>query len=55
MDLAESLLERLQRLEPSLQAWVTVDREEVLGAARERDSELHPGARSALSTGSPWA
>ena len=43
VDLAESLLERLQRLEPSLQAWVTVDREEVLGAARERDSELTSG------------
>ncbi len=31
--LAQSLLSRIDRLEPALQAWVTIDREEVLGAA----------------------
>ena len=32
--LAQSLLERIDALEPALQAWVTIDREQVLGAAR---------------------
>ena len=31
--LAQSLLERIDALEPTLQAWVTIDREQVLGAA----------------------
>ncbi len=38
--LTESLLSRIERLEPSLRAWVTIDREKVLGAAQERDREL---------------
>ena len=38
--LANALLDRIDRLEPSLRAWVTVDREDVLGEARERDREL---------------
>ena len=38
--LAQSLLSRIDRLEPALQAWVTIDREEVLGAAQERESGL---------------
>ena len=40
LDLAESLLARLGRLEPDLRAWVTIDREGVLEAARQRDREL---------------
>ena len=38
--LAEALLDRIQRLDPILKAWVTVDREEVLDTARQRDKEL---------------
>ena len=38
--LAQSLLARIDRLEPALQAWVTIDREEVLGAAQQRESDL---------------
>ncbi len=38
--LAESLLDRIERLEPTLRAWVTIDREDVLGAAQQRDREL---------------
>ena len=38
--LVESLLQRNDRLEPALNAWVTLDREELLNKARERDAEL---------------
>ena len=38
--LAESLLDRIERLEPTLTAWVTIDREEVLSVAQQRDREL---------------
>ena len=38
--LAESLLDRIGTLDPTLKAWVTVDREAVLGVAEERDREL---------------
>ena len=38
--LAQSLLERIDALDPSLRAWVTIDREEVLGTARELELEL---------------
>ncbi|MFB3120149.1 MAG: amidase [Stenotrophomonas maltophilia] len=40
MTLAQSLLNRIDRLEPELRAWVTIDREEVLNAAKQRESEL---------------
>ena len=38
--LAESHLSRIERLEPNLKAWITIDREDVLGTAQERDREL---------------
>ena len=38
--LVESLLQRNDRLEPALNAWVTLDREELLNNARDRDTEL---------------
>ena len=38
--MVESLLSRIEGLEPTLKAWVTIDQEEVLGAARQRDREL---------------
>ncbi len=41
--LAESLFGRIDALEPSLQAWVTIDREQVLSEAREREQEAEQG------------
>ena len=41
--LAEALLDRIQRLDPDLKAWVTVDREDVLSVALQRDRELEAG------------
>ena len=43
VDLAQSLLERIDALEPALQAWVTIDREQVLGEAQEREDEAQQG------------
>ena len=42
-DLAQALMERVESLDVSLQAWVTVDREEVLSEARRRDEEMASG------------
>lgn len=41
--LAESLLDRIDKFDPELKAWVTVDREDVLGAAREREIDQERG------------
>ena len=38
--LAESHLNRIAQLEPGLKAWVTIDMEDVLGTAHQRDHEL---------------
>lgn len=38
--LVESLLDRIERLDPTLKAWVTIDREEVLSVAQQRDREI---------------
>ena len=43
-DLAEALLERIERIDPALQAWVTIDREDALSEARSRDEERASGA-----------
>ena len=40
---AEALLERIDTYEPALQAWVTIDREEVLDTARQRELQLESG------------
>ena len=40
VDLANSLLDRIDALDPVLKAWVTIDREEVLSTARQRELEL---------------
>ncbi len=48
MTLAQSLLNRIDRLEPELRAWVTIDREEVLNAAKQRESELDGGSLGLL-------
>jgi len=42
--LAESLLDRINALEPSLKAWVYLDREAALLEARRRERELDSGA-----------
>ena len=43
VELAEALLERVEAFDPALQAWVTVDREDVLTEARRRDEERAAG------------
>ena len=43
--LAQSLLGRIEKLEPTLKAWVTIDREDVLSAAQQRDDEVETGRR----------
>ena len=40
VSLVESLLDRIDRLEPSLRAWVTIEREELLDAAHQCDTLL---------------
>ena len=44
LDLARSLLDRIETLEPSLKAWVYLDRNAVLAEAEARDRELAGGA-----------
>ena len=41
--LAESLLARIDALDGDLRAWVTIDRDAVLSAAREREAEVQRG------------
>ena len=43
VDLATSLLSLIDELDPKLHAWVTIDREDVLGAAHERDRRADQG------------
>ena len=43
VELAQALLERIETFDPALQAWVTVDREDVLTEARRRDEERNAG------------
>jgi aspartyl-tRNA(Asn)/glutamyl-tRNA(Gln) amidotransferase subunit A len=43
VDLAESLLKRIDLLEPSIQAWVTIDRGKVLEEARRCEKEISRG------------
>ena len=40
VDLVQSLLDRIDTLDPALKAWVTIEREEVLNSAQQRQSEL---------------
>ena len=44
VDLAESLLDRIERLEPGLTAWVYLDREAILTEARKKSEEVKSGA-----------
>ena len=53
VELAESVLGRVDDLEPDLQAWVTIDREDVLTAAKDRESDLQSGRATGLIHGVP--
>ena len=53
MALAESLLARIAALDGDLQAWVTIDRDAVLSAAREREAEVQRGDPLGLIHGVP--
>ena len=43
VDLAQSLLDRIEATDQDLKAWVTIDREEVLSNAKEREDEARQG------------
>ena len=43
VELAQSLLDRSDRMDGELRAWVTIDREVVLGTARQREAEVEQG------------
>src|SRR5262245_5683756 len=43
VEYAESLFRVMDRIEPRVQAWVTVDRERVLAEARELEAEVRKG------------
>ena len=51
--LAESLLSRIDVLDGDLQAWVTIDRDAVLSAARQREEEVQRGDPLGLIHGVP--
>ena len=51
--LAESLLARIDALDGDLRAWVTIDRDAVLSAAREREGEVQRGDPLGLIHGVP--
>ena len=53
VEVAQSLLERMDALEPQLEAWVRVDRETVLADAQQRQDELESGAATGLLHGVP--
>ena len=51
--LAESLLARIEALDGDLKAWVTIDRDAVLSAAREREAEVERGGPTGPIHGVP--
>jgi len=53
VDLANSLLERIDDTDKELQAWVTIDREEVLTIAKQREEEAKEGKTRGLLHGVP--
>ena len=53
VEVSQSFLERMDVLEPSLDAWVRVDRETVLSDAQERQAELESGAATGPLHGVP--
>ena len=53
VEFAESVLQRIDALDPALTAWVYVDRESVLLEARSKEAELASGASPGLLHGVP--
>ena len=53
VDLAQSLLERIDATDKDLKAWVTIDREEVLNNAKQREEEAKQGKIQGLLHGVP--
>ena len=53
VDLVESLLARIDVLEPALKAWVYLDREAVLADARRKAAELQSGGNKGVLHGVP--
>ncbi len=51
--LVRSLLSRIDSLDKTLQAWVTIDPEEVLATARLREQELEAGNSVGILHGVP--
>ena len=51
VDLAQSLLDRIDATDKDLQAWVTIDREEVLSVAKQREIEARQGKSLGLLHG----
>ncbi|MDA0262700.1 MAG: amidase [Chloroflexi bacterium] len=53
VELAQSLLDRIENTDKDLQAWVTIDREEVLSNAKELEAEAKLGKSRGLLHGVP--
>ncbi len=53
VDLAQSLLDRIEATDEALKAWVTIDREEVLTTARQLEVEAEQGKTRGLLHGVP--
>lgn len=53
VDYTAALLARIDAYEPDLQAWVTVDREGAMAAARQREQELAGGSTPGILYGVP--
>ena len=53
VDLAQSLLERIDATESDLKAWATIDREEVLTTAKQLEEEASQGKSRGLLHGVP--
>ena len=43
VSLAETLINRIDKLDPELKAWVTVDREDVIGQAKQTELDQERG------------
>ena len=54
-DYANTLLDRIDASEPELKAWVTIDREDVLSSARQRQEDLNEGKAPGIMQGVPVA